>query len=158
MRSPSRLVASALIAFVAVALGACESSSDADGVAISLVPDATDDTSSVVAVPASFPAEVPLPDDIELAEADELAGATTIYDITGWHPDEPVPLGEAYLARLRSAGFEIASRSDADDSVLFVVIGDEWFVSGGFYPDPVRNTGTSIGLTVGPAASAPVSD
>jgi hypothetical protein len=167
VRSPSRLVASALAALAAVAIGACggddssetpDGGSVGDGVAISIVPDVTDEAPSVIAVPASFPAEVPLPDDIELAEADELAGATTIYDITGWHPGAPVPLGEAYLARLRAAGFEIVSRSDAADSVLFLVIGEEWFVSSGFYPDPVRNTGTSIGVTVGPASSAPVTD
>lgn len=147
-----------------VALGGC-SSDDGDpadastGTAISLVPsgDGAAPTDAVT-VPESFPADVPLPAELQLEQADELVGASTIYDITGWHPDTPVPLGEAYLAELREAGFEISSRSDATDSILFVVTGDEWFVSAGFYPDPVRNTGTSIGVTVGPSASAPVSD
>jgi hypothetical protein len=148
----------------AVLLGACsDDDGDADGepegTLISLVPSGEIEVSlDEVAAPDSFPADVPLPADVELEQFDELVGATTIYDITGWHPGTPVPLGEAYLTELRAAGFDITSRSDATDSILFVVTGDEWFVSAGFYPDPVRNTGTSIGVTVGPASSAPVTD
>jgi hypothetical protein len=109
-----------------------------------------------VEIPGGFPDGVPLPAAVELEEFNEMVGdTTTIYDITGWNAGRPVPLGEAYLASLDDAGFEIVSRSDATDSVLFVATDDEWFVSAGFYPDRQRETGTSIGLTVGPAASAP---
>lgn len=160
------LTTAALVAVTVAGCGGGDADEAADdvvdtGVALSIVPNdtATDAADGVaVTVPANFPAGVPLPDGVELAQADELTGDTTIFDITGWHPDTPVPLAEAYLARLRAAGFEVESRSDATDSLLFVALGDEWFVSAGFYPDPVRNTGTSIGVTVGPAASAPVSD
>ena len=111
---------------------------------------------SPVEIPDGFPEAVPLPAAVELEEFNELVGdTTTIYDITGWNAGLPVTLGEAYLAVLDDAGFEIVNRSDASDSLLFVAADDEWFVSAGFYPDRQRETGTSIGLTVGPAASAP---
>jgi hypothetical protein len=117
---------------------------------------ATSTTAAVVEIPDGFPETVPLPAAVELEEFNEMVGeSTTIYDITGWNAGQPVPLGEAYLASLDEAGFEIASRSDATDSVLFVAVDDDWFVSAGFYPDRQRESGTSIGLTVGPAASAP---
>lgn len=171
-----RVTAALLAAALAAGVGACGGDDrdevSEDGVALSIVPrDTTADTTGdptgdtigdtarvAVAVPGSFPAEVPLPPDVELEQADELVAATTIYDITGWHPGTPVPVGEAYLAELRDAGFEIESRSDASDSILFVAVGEDWFVSAGFYADPVRNTGTAVGVTVGPAASAPLGD
>lgn len=160
-RSPRIAVGVAAVAAI-VLIGACgQSGGDVDtaATAISIVPSGAIDVSlDPVVVPDSFPAGVPLPADVELAEAAELPGATTIYDITGWHPGTPVPLAEAYLAALDAAGFEVRSRSDSPDSVLFVVTGGDWFVSAGFYPDPVRNAGTSVGVAVGPAGSAPVSD
>ena len=108
-----------------------------------------------VELPESFPDEVPIPAGIQLDEANELVGAqSTIFDITGWNAGEPVPLGEAYLTQLRDAGFEITSRSDSTTNILFTVEGPDWFVSAGFYPDAVRNTGTAIGITIGPATSS----
>jgi hypothetical protein len=113
-------------------------------------------TATEPAAPVEIPGGVPLPAAVELQEFNEMVGdTTTIYDITGWNAGQPVPLGEAYLASLDDAGFELVSRSDATDSILFVATDDGWFVSAGFYPDRRRETGTSIGLTVGPAASAP---
>lgn len=107
-----------------------------------------------VELPESFPDAVPIPAGLELDEANELAGdQSTIYDITGWNAGDAVPLGEAYLAQLLDAGFEITTRSDSTENILFTVEGPEWFVSAGFYPDAVRNTGTAIGLTVGPVDS-----
>lgn len=105
-----------------------------------------------VELPESFPDEVPIPAGLELDEANELTGGTsTIYDITGWNAGEAVPLGEAYLARLLELGYEITSRTDSVENILFTVEGPDWFVSAGFYPDAVRETGTAIGVTVGPA-------
>lgn len=107
-----------------------------------------------VELPDAFPDEVPLPAGIELDEANELVGEqSTIFDITGWNAGEAVPLGEAYLAQLLDAGFEITTRSDSTENILFTVEGPDWFVSAGFYPDAVRNTGTAIGLTVAPITS-----
>ena len=112
-------------------------------------------TLPTVDLPEAFPDEVPIPAGIELDEANELAGeGSTIFDITGWNAGEAVPLGEAYLAELLDAGFEITTRSDSTVNILFTVEGPEWFVSAGFYPDAVRETGTAIGLTVGPVTSA----
>ena len=117
---------------------------------------ASSEPAEPVEIPDGFPESIPLPAAVELEEFNDMVGdTTTIYDITGWNDGQPVPLGEAYLASLDEAGFEIVNRSDATDSILFVATDDEWFVSAGFYPDRQRETGTSIGLTVGPAASAP---
>jgi hypothetical protein len=153
------LIALALTA--SVLLPACGGDDDTDDVTRSASDTTVLDTAVTapaqpVEVPADFPDGVPLPAAVELEEFNEMVGDTTaIYDITGWNAGQPVPLGEAYLASLDDAGFEIVSRSDAPDSVLFVATDDEWFVSAGFYPDRQRETGTSIGLTVGPATSAP---
>jgi hypothetical protein len=156
------LIAVALTSFVL--LGACGGDDDASpagdvtgdsGTTEVAVTDATGDAAPVE-VPDGFPDAVPLPAAVELEEFNAMEGdTTTIYDITGWNAGQPVPLGETYLASLDDAGFEIVNRSDATDSVLFVAVDDDWFVSAGFYPDRQRETGTSIGVTVGPAASAP---
>ena len=112
-------------------------------------------TLPTVELPESFPDSVPIPAGLELDEANELVGdQSTIYDITGWNAGDAVPLGEAYLAQLLDAGFEITTRSDSTENILFTVESAEWFVSAGFYPDAVRERGTAIGLTVGPVDSA----
>ena len=132
---------------------ACSSGDDTDTDASTVAPVIA--TLPRVELPESFPDEVPLPAGIELDEANELAGEqSTIFDITGWNAGEAVPLGEAYLAQLRDAGFEVTTRSDSTENILFTVQGTEWFVSAGFYPDAVRETGTAIGLTVGPVDAA----
>ena len=157
MRVHRSLIALALTASLVVP--AC--GGDDDATAVANVTDATGAAATSVPgppveIPGGFPDEVPLPAAVELEEFYELVGeSTTIYDITGWNAGEPVPLGEAYLAALDAAGFEIANRTDATSSVLFVAVDEDWFVSAGFYPDRQRETGTSIGLSVGPAAAAP---
>jgi hypothetical protein len=141
-----------------VLLPACGGDDDTDAASdtTALVAAATSDPPAPVEIPDGFPDAVPLPAAVELEEFNEMVGdTTTIYDITGWNAGQPVPLGEAYLSSLDDAGFEIVNRSDATDSILFVATDDVWFVSAGFYPDRQRETGTSIGLTVGPAESAP---
>lgn len=146
---------SALVSIVTLLLGATACGGSDDDTASTTVPPVIA-TIPRVELPGSFPGEVPVPDDIDLEGADELVGDTaTIYDITGWNPGEPVVLGEAYLAELRERGYEITSRSDSTTSILFTVEGPSWFVSAGFYPDAIRETGTSIGLTVGPIDPAP---
>ena len=143
-----------LVISVVLAVGAAGCSSGDDGSSASTVAPVIA-TLPRVELPASFPTdEVPLPAGIELDEANELDGEqSTIFDVTGWNAGEAVPLGEAYLAQLRAAGFEITSRSDSVENISFTVEGPEWFVSAGFYPDAIRNTGTAIGLTVGPVSS-----
>lgn len=141
------------LAVLAIGVGLAGCSGDDDSSATTVAPVIA--TLPRVELPESFPDEVPIPAGLELDEANELAGEqTTIFDITGWNAGEAVPLGEAYLAQLRDAGFEITSRSDTVDNILFTVEGPNWFVSAGFYPDAVRNRGTAIGITVGPVASS----
>ncbi len=142
--------------FVALSIGAigmtgCGGSDD-DTVSSTVAPVIA--TLPTVQLPESFPDDVPMPAGIELDEANELTGGqATIFDITGWNAGEPVPLGEAYLAELRDLGYEITSRADSTENILFTVEGPEWFVSAGFYPDAMRERGTAIGLTVGPVDS-----
>ncbi|MCB0968000.1 MAG: hypothetical protein KDB37_14285 [Ilumatobacter sp.] len=147
-------VAFVLVAPLVAAVGLTACGGDDESSSTTVAPVVA--TIARVEIPDSFPDDVPLPGAIELEGADEMSGGeSTIYDITGWNSGEPVPLGEAYLAELREAGFEITSRVDATNSILFTVESDDWFVSAGFYPDAVRDTGTSIGVTVGPIAAAP---
>jgi hypothetical protein len=130
----------------------------ADGSATRSSALAIDDSIVAVEIPASFPADVPLPADVVYQEAQELSGgASTIFDITGWFDGAAVPAARAYLSSLEAAGYEVTSRTEATASLLFVAVGSEWFVSAGFYPDPIRNVGTLVGITVGPATDAPAS-
>lgn len=103
----------------------------------------------VVRLPAAFPADVPIPADIAVEGADRIGEGADLFEVTGWYDGEPVPAGRAYLDELRSLGFELTSRAVATESVFFTVTDGRWTVSAGFYPDPVRERGTSVGLTVG---------
>lgn len=101
-----------------------------------------------------FPSEVPLPADLVLLGSEVLSGETTeIYEITGWHEGEAVRLGRDYQASLEDLGYEVTTSSGSVDKVFFSAENDTWFVSVGFFPDPVRLEGTSFGLTVVPAAA-----
>ncbi len=107
-----------------------------------------------VELPAEFPTDVPIPADMEITGAEVLEGATTtLYEVTGWHPGDPVDVGGAYLAELEGLGYEVTGRTDAATSLYFTAQHDDWFVSAGFFADPIRLEGTSIGVTVGPATT-----
>lgn len=107
-------------------------------------------------LPDSFPVGVPVPADIVIEGTDVLPGeTTTLFDVTGWHNGEPIRAARDYLAVLDEAGFEVTSRTEAPESLFFIADDGEWFVSAGFFPDPVRLEGTSVGLTVGPANAMP---
>ena len=139
------------------ALAACDGDEPAT-TAISIVPSGEIgiELGASIVLPDDFPAEVPLPAGVELEGADSLTGETAqIFDITGWYDGDPVEAADAYLSELEAAGFEVTSSTETDRNVFFVANGDTWFVSAGFFPDPVRNVGTSVGVTVGPVSSAP---
>jgi hypothetical protein len=127
-------------------------STDDSSVAISIAPSAEIEVElGPVELPATYPADVPLPP-FSLEGAEELQGETsTIYDITGWYDGDPISGARDYLAALEAAGFEVTGRSEAPESLFFTAVSDEWFVSAGFFPDPVREVGTSVGVTVAPA-------
>jgi len=102
-----------------------------------------------------YPAEVPIPTDLILLGSEVLDGATTtIFEITGWHADEAIEVGRAYEAVLEQLGFEITNRNGEFDKLFFNGQNEKWFVSAGFFPDPVRLEGTSVGLTVVPVGAA----
>ncbi|MGA1556575.1 MAG: hypothetical protein ACO4AY_11085 [Ilumatobacteraceae bacterium] len=128
-------------------LAACATDPDPSSlVPSSLVP------SSPVSLPASFPAEVPMPVGVELAGAETHVGeVSTIHEITGWFDGDPVRAARDYLAALEVLGFDITGRTESPDNLYFVAQSDEWYLSAGFYPDPVRNVGSSVGITVAPA-------
>lgn len=104
-----------------------------------------------VEFPESFPAVVPIPAHLTLEAAEEHVGETSsIFDVTGWFDGEPLDIAADYEATLIDRGYEITSRTEAERSLFFVAESDGWLVSAGFFPDPVRNVGTSVGLTVAP--------
>ncbi len=139
-----------------LALAACGGGDD-DSVAISIVPSGEVDIElqEPVAVPAEFPADVPLPADVLLENAELLEGETSdLFDITGWHDGDPITAARAYLAALTDSGYEVTSRTEAPESLFFTAEDGVWFVSAGFFPDPVRLAGTSVGVTVAPASAS----
>lgn len=104
-----------------------------------------------------FPSELPIPVDLLIIGSEVHEGAnTTIFEVTGWHAGESLPVARAYLAVLDELGFEVTGRDEASDKLFFNAENADWFVSAGFFPDPVRLEGTSVGITVvpvGPASS-----
>lgn len=103
-------------------------------------------------LPASFPADVPVPVDVELENAEEHVGSTTtIFELTGWYDGDPIRAARDYEAALLDLGYEITSRTESPDNLYFVAESDRWYVSAGFFPDPIRNVGASVGITVAPA-------
>lgn len=104
------------------------------------------------ALTPTFPADVPIPAGLELEVAEEYVGSTsTIYEVTGWYDGDPVRAAQAYESTLEDLGFVITSRIESPDNLYFVAESDDWYVSAGFFPDPIRNVGTSVGVTVAPA-------
>lgn len=102
-----------------------------------------------VDLPASFPATVPIPAYLQIEATDVHTGDTsTIFEVTGWYDGEPLDIATAYESTLIERGYEITSRTETDRDLFFVAESDEWYVSAGFFPDPIRNVGTSVGLTV----------
>ena len=59
-----------------------------------------------------------------------------------------------YESELEDLGFEITNRTETTDKLFFNAESGDWFVSAGFFPDPVRLEGTSVGLTVVPVGAA----
>lgn len=105
-----------------------------------------------VELPASYPADVPVPADVELDNAEEHVGASsTIYEVTGWYDGDPIRVARDYERVLKDLGYEITSRTESPDNLYFVAENDTWYVSAGFFPDPIRNVGASVGVTVAPA-------
>jgi len=144
-----------LIVVAGVGLAGCSGSGDdAAATTTAAISGAIDIGLEPVELPAEFPTDVPIPADMEITGAEVLQGATsTLYEVTGWHPGDPVDIGAAYLAVLEGLGYEVTSRTDAAASLYFTAQQDDWFVSAGFFADPVRLEGTAIGLTVGPSTT-----
>lgn len=137
----------------ALALVACSGGDDATGESSATAGgSAAPAPTSTVEIPATFPAEVPIPAGLVVERAEELAGQSSrLFNVTGWLDGEPVPSARAYLAELDALGYEVTSRTEAPDSLLFIAEGADWVVSAGFYADPIRNVGTAVGVTVTPA-------
>ena len=151
MRSTVVLLAVALLA----ACGGDDDSST-DGTEpplMSIVPTDDGDTSSEpVELPDSFPADVPVPADVELDNAEEHVGeSSTIFEVTGWYDGDPIRVARDYEQVLQDLGYDITSRTESPDNLYFVAENDEWYISAGFFPDPIRNVGASVGVTVAPA-------
>ena len=105
-------------------------------------------------LPDSFPADVPIPADMLIEGTEELKGQNnTIFEVTGWYDGDPIRAARDYLAVLDDLGYEVTSRTEAAESLFFTADDGEWFVSAGFFPDPVRLAGTSVGVTIGPVGS-----
>lgn len=105
-----------------------------------------------VELPGSFPADVPIPAGIELDNAEEHIGtSSTIFEVTGWYDGDPIRVARDYEAVLEDLGYEITSRTESPDNLYFVAENDRWYVSAGFFPDPIREVGASVGVTVAPA-------
>ena len=101
-----------------------------------------------------YPTEVPIPVGLLILGSEVLKGETTeIYEVTGWHAGESIELGRRYEGVLEDLGFEVTSRNEVPDKLFFSAENGTWFVSAGFFPDPVRLEGTSFGLTVVPVAA-----
>jgi hypothetical protein len=108
-----------------------------------------------VDLPDEFPSDVPLPAGLVILDAPVLSGGTIdLYEVTGWHEGDPVEVANDYLAELERIGYEVVSRTDTPNNLFFIAQSDDWFVSAGFFPDPIRLEGTSVGITVGPASDA----
>lgn len=105
-----------------------------------------------------YPAEVPIPADLLILGSEVLPGeTTTLYEVTGWHAGESIRVARDYLAVLDELGYEVTGRDETADQLFFNAENSDWFVSAGFFPDPVRLEGTSVGITVVPIAAAPSS-
>ena len=145
----------ALIA-VSLALSACGGDDDAAPTATQPEVSGQIDLSlDPVELSPEFPGELPIPADLVLLGSEVLTGETrTIFEVTGWHEGEAIGVARDYESELEDLGFEITNRSETSDKLFFNAEDGDWFVSAGFFPDPVRLEGTSVGLTVVPVGAA----
>lgn len=148
-----RLTALLVVAVLLAACGGDDDATDTDAPLMSIVPSADPlEDAEPVELPDSFPADVPIPADVELDNAEEHTGtSSTIYEVTGWYDGDPIRVARDYEAALEDLGYEITSRTESPDNLYFVAENDRWYVSAGFFPDPIRNVGASVGVTVAPA-------
>lgn len=111
--------------------------------------------STPVTVPDEFPPDVPIPTGVVLDNAEAHVGSSsTIFEVTGWYDGDPIRVARDYEAALTELGYEITSRTESPDNLYFVAENEAWYVSAGFFPDPIRNVGASVGITVAPAAQS----
>ena len=139
---------------VAVSLAASACGGDDDGVATTTslpVSGQIDLSLDPVELADEYPAEVPIPVALLILGSEVLTGETNeIYEVTGWHAGESVEIGRRYESVLEQLGYEVTSRNEVPDKLFFSAEDGTWFVSVGFFPDPVRLEGTSVGITVVP--------
>lgn len=155
MRPTALLIAVALLA----ACGGDDDSAasgDTEPPLMSIVPSGDDGDGDgapePVELPDAFPTDVPVPAGVELENAEEHVGdASTIFEVTGWYDGDPIRVARDYEQVLEDLGYEITSRTESPDNLYFVAENDAWYISAGFFPDPIRNVGASVGVTVAPA-------
>lgn len=153
MRSTALLLAVVLLAACGGDDDSAAADDPSDATVMSIVPSGEIDVDlAPVELPATFPADVPVPAGVDLQNAEEHVGETTsIFEVTGWYDGDPIRIARDYERVLKDAGYEISSRTESPDNLFFVAENGEWYLSAGFFPDPIRNVGTSVGLTVAPA-------
>lgn len=152
-RHPVGMRSTAVLLAVALLTACGGDDDDSDAPLMSIVPTAGLDTASEpVELPASFPSDVPVPADVELGNAEEhVGGSSTIFELTGWYDGDPIRAARDYEQVLEDLGYEITSRTESPDNLYFVAENEDWYISAGFFPDPIRNVGASVGVTVAPA-------
>ena len=141
---------------VSLVVAACGGEDEATPAATQLVASGQIDLSlDPVELSPEFPSEIPIPADLVLLGSEVLAGeTTTIFEVTGWHAGASIGVAGDYESVLEDLGFEITNRTETSDKLFFNAENADWFVSAGFFPDPVRLEGTSVGITVVPIGAA----
>lgn len=140
---------------VAALLAACGGDDDAAAPTVTSAPASATSTVAPVELPDGFPADVPVPADVLLENAEAHVGtSTTIFEVTGWYDGDPIRVARDYEAALEELGYEVTSRTESPDNLYFVAEDDDWYISAGFFPDPIRNAGASVGVTIAPAGTA----
>lgn len=150
-----RLAPLLILVSVIVPVSACGGDDDASSSTTVLEASGQIDLSlDPVELSPEFPADVPIPAGLSILGSEVLEGETrTIFEVTGWHEGEALPIGLDYEAVLEGLGYVIANRSETADKLFFNAESPDWFISAGFFPDPIRLEGTSVGLTVVPAGN-----
>jgi hypothetical protein len=144
-----------IVVSVAVSASACGGSDDESATTTTeVVPSGQIDLSlDPVELSPEFPSDVPIPADLVILGSEVLDGETRqIFEVTGWHEGEAIRLARDYEAVLEGLGYEITNRSETPDKLFFNAERVDWFISAGFFPDPIRLEGTSVGLTVVPVS------
>lgn len=143
---------------VSLAVSACGDGDDDDAAAtVTTLPVSgqIDLSLDPVELADEYPTEVPIPVDLLILGSEVLTGETTeIYEVTGWNAGESIEIGRRYEGVLEDLGYEVTSRNEVPDKLFFSAESETWFVSVGFFPDPVRLEGTSVGITVVPVGAA----